>query len=128
AEPGLLERVLVDDGNRGVLSGVDHHQHLARQGHRLEDPVKHREDVVPLVVGRDHHRDSRQVTGHMRTPDPSTFQMSATGLSVTRFRYCRCGVAITSRSDRAMTSSCGSSRGSTLTYGSAVSTVFALNS
>src|ERR1700743_3093336 len=98
------------------------------QPDRLEDPVKDWGDVLSFVIGRYHHGDPRGLSGHTRTPRPSTFQMSATGLLVTMSPHSRGGGAMISRSGLVTTSSCGTRFSSTATYGSAQSTASALNS
>src|SRR5581483_4884350 len=123
-QPGLGLGVLLEVRNRRVVRRIEHHEHLARQGHRLEDAVEAGDDGVALVVCGDDDRDARL---HSRTPSPSRPQMSTTGLSVGSDAYALCGAPTMSRSARAITSSSGSRSGSTLTNGSVVSTAAALN-
>src|SRR5271155_4503084 len=112
-QPRLFLRILHDDGDGSVILAV-HHEDFTRQPHRLEHPVKDGNDALALVVGRNNNRDARYL-GHTSTPLPSTFHMSAIGLSLTRSRYSGCGAAITSRSLSSSTCCIGTSLGSFLT-------------
>ena len=76
-QPRLLLRVLFGHGDGRVFGRVDDHEYLARQPHRLEQPVKHAGDLLTLVVGGDHHRDARTF-GHTRTPFESSSCPTAT--------------------------------------------------
>ncbi len=113
-QPRFLLRVLLGHRHGRVVGRIDDHQHLARQPDRLEQPVKHAEDLLALVVRGHHHRDAGTL-GHIWTPCPRMSQMSAAGLPVTSPRYSGCGAPTTSRSDRVITSSRGSRPGSTVT-------------
>src|SRR5262249_27110120 len=100
-----------------------HDEDLDRNLDRVEDPVEVRDDRRSLVVRGDNEGDARR---HTRTPRPTMFQMSTMGLLVSRSRYGAWGAAITSTSDRSITSSIGSRSSSHETYGSVQRTSAAL--
>ena len=75
-EPGLRERVLVYVRGGGVVNRVVDDEHLSGEGESLEDPVQAGDDGLTFVVRGDDDADARF---HIRTPSPTSPQMSATG-------------------------------------------------
>jgi hypothetical protein len=67
-QPGLALGQALYHRPGGVPGVVDHDQDLARQQDRLEQPLKHRDDVLALVVGRDDDREPQGVRIIARSP------------------------------------------------------------